>query len=103
MVVNDDDGAAGHFTARATRRGYGDQRRDLVGNKRRTALNGGVAGEWARVGGRNCHTFGTVNGGTPAHRDQSIAGLALEHLDRSPHSSLGRVGRRLVVHGAVHS
>ena len=103
VVVDDDDGATRHLTARAAGGGDGNDRRDTVSDAGRATFNGRVVRERSLMGGGNRHAFGAVNGRATAHRNQAVTALRFVDLGGSANGRLGRVGRRLVKHGHAHA
>ena len=97
-IVDDDDGTPRHFAAGASGGGHGDQGRDLIGDARRTAFDGGVGFQRTRVVHRDGHTFGAIDGRATAHGNQAITALVAVHRHGRTHRGLRGVGGRLVKH-----
>ena len=102
-IVDDDDGAACHLAASACRGGHGNQGQRFVGDAPRAAFDGGVSGEWPRVGGGNRHAFGAIDGRAAAQSNQAIASGRLAQRRGGTHRGFGGVGGRGVKHRAMQT
>ncbi len=99
-IVDDDDGAARHLAAGASRGGDGNQGQHLRCDATRSTLDGGVGGQGSRVGGGNRHAFGAVDGGPSPQSNDAVTSLRLAQGGGRPDRRLGGVGGGGVKHRA---